>query len=175
MGKMLRPEDIDQVLFLGDHTIRLCQFRLVYPHPNNRDFSNLIYGDPKWAGLTKEEKPFFSIEDKRIHDSQIVNVNGRRTLIVTAELNGHENKSILDILLADLQNQLDKMKINNKYISSENSVYNQFIVEKHLEASWEEWLLNKLELLRVAGIKVAGKPAEVTPIAMEIGKPEEKK
>ena len=46
-----------------------------------------------------------------------------------------------------------KLDIKNKYFETENIVYNQFIQDNHLKSVWEEWLLNKLELLRVAGIK----------------------
>jgi len=170
--EIIRPQDIEQVLFLGQNNIHLAEFRLKYPQ--TKEYSNVIFGDPHFLGLMKTERLVTAIDNKRILN-QPVTIKGRRTLIVLADLNAiDKNKSFLDLLTTDLQNQINELQTKNKFTSSENMLLNQFIKEKHLESSWEEWLLNKLELLRVAAIKVAGKPPEVTPVAVEVGEKKEK-
>jgi len=170
--EIIRPQDVEQVLFLGQNTIKLAEFRLKYPQ--TKEYSNIIFGDPHFFGLMKTERMATSIDNTRILRQQVT-IRGRRTLVVLADLNAiDKNKSFLDLLTYELNRDINEFKIKNKYLTSENMLFNQFIEEKHLESSWEEWLLNKLELLRIAAIKVAGKPPEVTPVAVEVGEKKEK-
>ena len=170
--EIIRPQDVEQVLFLGQNTIHLAEFRLKYPQ--GEKYSNIVYGDPHFLGILKTERMVTAIDNKRIL-GQIVTIRGRRTLLVLADLNAiDKNKSFLDLVTFDLQKQLNNLTTKNDYLKSENMLFNQFVKEKHLETSWEEWLLNKLELLRVAAIKMAGKPPEVTPVAVEVGEKKEK-
>ena len=175
-GEIFRPEDLDQILFLGDHTIRLTEFRRTYPHQNSSNYTNIIYGDPGFMGIMKNEKYLLSVDDKRIHWNSIVNINGKRTLIVTAELNSADsNKSLVDVLMADKDMQIERIKTDYKMTSDENAMYHKFVVEHKLAETWKEWLMDQLELLRVAGYKITGKTQEVTPVTMEIGQPQDKK
>lgn len=167
--EIIRPQDIDQVLFLGENSIHLVEFRLKFPNAGSPDYSTIIYGEPWFiGGIFKHEKTAVAIENKRIL-KQIVSIRGRRTLIVLADLDAVDrNRSILDITTMDFQRQIDELNMKNKHFESESLLLNQFIKDQHLEDTWEEWLVNKLELLKVAQVKTQ-KPEPGQSVSVEVG------
>jgi len=178
MHKVLRPQDIDQVIFLGQDSIRLMEFWQGYPQPSldgRSDYYIIKYGEPWFFGMLKRERIATAIEDQRILENTVV-IRGKRTLVVLADLDAiDKNRSIVDMATTDLQGKISNLRRKNDYLQSEAMLLNQFIKEKHLESTWEEWLLNKLELLRVAQVKTAGKPEGAPPVSLEIGEQKEKK
>lgn len=166
--EIIRPQDIDQVLFFGENTVQLMEFRLKFPNAGSPDYSTIIYGVPRLLGTVKDEKTALAIENKRIL-RQTMTINGRTTLIILADLDAvDKNRSILDIATIDFQRQIDSLNMKNKHLESEALLLNTFIKEKHIEDSWEEWMINKLELLRVAQTKT--QKADAGPaVSLEVG------
>lgn len=84
------------------------------------------------------------------------------------------NRSFLDAATADLQNEINRLKSVNGYLKAQNMNFNQFIEEQHIEKTWEEYLLNKMDLMRVVGMKSSGK-SEVPQVAVKVGEQGEEK
>lgn len=167
--EIIRPQDIDQVLFLGENSIQLMEFRLKYPNAGSPDYSTVIYGDPWFiGGIFKKERVAVAIENKRIL-KQIVSIKGRRTLIILADLDAvDKNRSILDVATLDLQRSVNNLETLKKSLESENLMLHKFVQDQNLEDTWEEWLVNKLELARVMAQKTQ-KPESGQSVSVEVG------
>ncbi len=167
--EIIRPQDIDQVLFFGENTVQLVEFRLKFPSAGSPDYSTIIYGEPYFiGGMFKHEKTALAIENKRILN-HTVSIDGRRTLVVLADLDAvDKNRSILDIATMDFQGQIDSLNMRNKHLEAESLLLNQFVKENNIEDSWEDWMLNKLELLKVAQTKTQ-KADSGTAVSLEVG------
>lgn len=171
--RIIRQSDFDQVLFLGENTVLLAEHRMTYPQ--STEFSDIIYGEPSFFGMSKKERHLSAIDNKRIL-KQAMKINGRNTMVVLAEVYAvDKNRSFLDMLTTDMQREINNLQVKNKFISDDNQMLLQFVKEKHLETSWEEWLQNKLELIRVASVKMTGRAPETTPVAIDIGRQEKEK
>lgn len=167
--EIIRPQDIDQVLFLGENTLQLVEFRLKFPSAGSPDYSTIIYGEPYFiGGMFKHEKTALAIDNNRILNNTVY-LGGRRTLIVLADLGAvDKNRSILDTAIADYLNRIDSLNMKNKHLEADSLLIHQFIKENNIEDSLEEWTLNKLELLRVAQTKTQ-KPESGTAVSLEVG------
>jgi hypothetical protein len=174
-GEILRPQDFDQVLFLGENSIRLVEFRLLIPQQGSSNYSTIIYGEPRFiGGILKDEKVAMSIENNRILNNSVL-IRGRRVLVVLADLDAvDKNRSILDFAISDMMQQVDQLKKQKEFLESESMLTDQFMKEKHLESTWEEWMQNKLELLRVAQKKTSDKGEGSPPVSVEVGEQKKK-
>jgi len=160
-GSIIYGDDVEQVVFLGKNTFHLMEHRITYPDQDG--FSNILCGEPWFLGLLKKEKPTSSIENWRIMDNPIM-INGKRTLIVLADIDSvNKNVSFLDSFLADNKGKMDFFQTENSSLNIQIGLYKDFIKKYNLETTWQEYLLNALELFRVAKQKIEKAPSETQP------------
>ena len=168
--RIIRPQDYDAVLFMGENNMELKEFRLLFPS-TTPGFSCIIYNEGTIKG---KEKTVTGIKDDRILKRMIM-INGKRALPVACDINAVDvNRSFLDFFETDLQLKLDNEERKNSFLKERNRLLTQFLEDQGMETTWEEWLINKLELLRVADTKRMGKPVGEAPtVGIEVK--EEKK
>lgn len=149
--------DYDQVMFLGEDNIILGEFRLAYPQTGSLDHVNVVWGEPWFSGLFKRDRTTTSIEKNRFLDRQVL-INGKKTLIVLADVfSVDKNRSMMDFITSDFRSKIDGIKRELDFLKANKILVDEFIRDKNIESEWEEWMVNKLELLRVANTKASSK------------------
>lgn len=168
-NEIIRPQDVDQVLFMGEHSFELMEFRVMFPNIGSPDYSTIIYGEPHGIlGMFKNERTLSAVENKRIQKQTIL-LGGRTTLIVLAELHAVDNnRSILDVTTSDLHTKIDDLNAKNKKLESEALLLHQFVKEQGVEDNIEDWMVNKLNLLKVMQKKTQT-PESNQSVSLEVG------
>lgn len=169
INEIIRPQDIDQVLFLGENSFELLEFRLMFPNIGSPNYSTIICGEPHGIfGIFKTEREISAIENKRILKQTIL-LGGRTTLIVLAELHAIDNnRSMLDVTTRDLHTKIDDLLTKNKKLESESLLLHKFVEEHGVEDNLEDWMVNKLELLKVMQKKTQT-PESNQSVSLEVG------
>lgn len=167
--EILRPQDIDQVLFAGENSFELLEFRGMFPNVSSPNYSTIICGEPHGLfGLFKIEREISAIENKRILKQPII-LGGRTTLIVLAELHAIDNnRSMLDVTTRDLHTTIDDLLTKNKKLEMDYSLLHKFVEEHGVEDNLEDWMVNKLDLLKVMQKKTQT-PESSQSVSLEVG------
>ena len=169
-----RPQDYDQVLFAGWNTMELMGLMDIIP-TGHGEFVEITAFTTRLKGLKYDYYTARSIDTKRICKQPII-IGGKRTLVVLADLfSVDNNKSFMDLLTMDKDNEIDRLRMNLKYIRQQSEMLLGFVKERNLEENFKEYLLNVLDFYRTHSVKVAGK-TEIPAVSFELepGKGEKK-
>lgn len=170
-SEIIHPSNVEQVLFFGANSISLNEFRIAFQQPGTPGYHTIMYGEPYFVGgVFKRERRATGIRDERILWPNTINVHGKKTLLVLADIEGNDkNRSVLDFALSELRNNVKNAEIREKNAKQENTLLRTFVKEKNLEDTWEEWITNKLELLRVAKQKTERQETD-SSVSVEVDK-----
>lgn len=174
--EIIRPQDIDQVLFLGENTIEVVRFNLKYPQQGAPGFSTIMYGEPYFLGLLAREKVATSIENYRILKTTPL-LRGKRTLVCLADITSiDKNRSLLDVAIDNLRSEIITLQRKLNYEIQHKMLLEQFVKAQHIESEFEEWAQNKLELLKVMHSKLAPRVlAEAPEVQVSVEQQDKKK
>lgn len=169
------PQNYDVVSFLGFHTFK--HYKLFdIERTMEKGKVNFIVTKPK--GILGTGTDYITIRNINVDRclKYSVNMEGMRVLPVFAESEdrGEHNRSILDLFIRDKLNEIDRLR--SELIEAEKmmGIQHNFIVENGLEHNFKERLINMLETLRVANIKITKPTTDQPAVQISTGSDKEK-
>jgi len=165
--EIIRPQDVEQVMFLGWNSVVLAGYNDMIPTMGG-EYADIYAYSKRFRGLSFKNFVIKSIHKNRICNHTI-SVGGKRTLVVLADVHSvDKNRSFLDLALKGKDTRIEKLMQENDYLRKKNEIYKNFIEEHGMEENFKERLLNMAELVRVASNKMSSKP-EAPPVSVEVG------
>jgi len=171
--EMILPQEIEQVLFMGETSIDLLSFIEAIPTMGG-DYYDIYAFKSKLKGFMVDNH-----EIKRIHKRRIcpktVYIGGKKTIVIMADITAvDKNRSFLDKMLHSKDIHIEDLMSKNAFLERQNMVYDEFIKEQNMEHNFKEKLQNMTELIRTTARSISPK-SESPDVSVSVGGSDEKK
>ncbi len=177
---MIMEGSWDQVLFMGTKNFELKEFRVKIPCGTG-GHSKIYFKHPtEWRlgfiPLPGKEDSTNEIENSRIRDNLTVFINGKKTLIVLADIKASNmNKSFLDSVTWSYKNTIEDLERKNETWQENIRQFGNFLKRMHLERTYMGYLMSAMDKGKKMSLRVSTTPTEQTsPVTVEVGKEKKK-